>query len=64
MFARRPPRENTAKTAGHSVAELRRLAFKQAQAESAKLLRFLAARGFSPTIARQALDQARHPPER
>ena len=63
LASRRPPRPNAAKTAGKSPFELRRLACKQAYAESAKLLRFLAARGFSSDVARQALARAQQPPE-
>ncbi len=63
LAAQHPPRANAAKTAGKSPFELRQLAFKQAHAESAKLLRFLAARGFSSDVARQALARAKQPPE-
>lgn len=63
LAAQRPPRASAAKTAGKSPFELRQQEFKQAHAESAKLLRFLAARGFSSDVARQALARAMHPPE-
>ena len=58
LASRRPPRARQ-KSAAKSPFELRQMEFKQAHAEDAKLLRFLAARGFSGSTARQALASIR-----